>query len=107
MSLLKLSLQERKKIVELENRLAVLKAKSNAIREEKHQISLVEEINNYMKIIVDNFSVSGVTEEFTKQLDEIYNVTSQLRETVASRNLKKERTTMLFGHIKTLKEWDY
>lgn len=107
MGLIKLALQERKKIVELENRLAVLKARSNIIKEEKHQISLVEEINSYMKDIVDNFSAPGATEEFIRQLDEIYNMASQLRESVASRNLKKERTTMLFGHIKTLKDWDY
>ena len=45
--------------------------------------------------------------EFKKVINQIYSTTCQLRDSIAHRNIKKERNTMLFGHIKTLKDWDY
>ena len=107
MGLLDLNSKERSLIIGLENNLSILTAKSNNCHDEKRQISLIEELNKYINRLNDNLSLPNTSDEFKKVINQIYSTTCQLRDSIAHRNIKKEKNTMLFGHIKTLKDWDY
>ncbi len=107
MNLLNLTPKERSLIINFENKLSLLIAHSNNCHDEKKQISQIEDINKYIIALNESLSIPNSSDEFFKQINEIYKNVCQLRENIAHRNIKKEKNTMLFGHIKTLKDWDY
>lgn len=107
MSLGGISESERNKVVELDNRLSILKTKSNSLKNKNDQLSLVKDINTLIELINVNFSRSNTSLSYKERLENLYNSAKNLRETIANRDFERESMTRLYGNLKTEKDWDY
>lgn len=107
MSLGGISESERNKVIELDNKLSILRTKSNSLKNKNDQMLLVKDINTLIELINLNFSRSNTSSAYKERLEALYASSKQLRESVSSRDFDREIATRLYGNLKTEKDWNY